>query len=97
VLIHESTYTDDVANKVGKGPQHSSAKMIAQFANEASIRHLILTHFSPRYQDKDKGSPSIDDIEKEAKKYYTGNLFLANDLDIFYLNTDGELHKSNLR
>jgi ribonuclease Z len=93
VLIHEATYTEDIAEKVGKGPQHSSAKVIAQFATDISIANLVLTHFSPRYQDINNDKASIEDIRHEAMDYYNGNLFLANDLDVFNLNKEGELVK----
>lgn len=95
VLVHESTYTDAVAKKVGSGPQHSSAKMISQFAQNAGIANLILTHFSPRYQYPKIDSSSINEIEIEAKKYYTGNLFIANDFDVFQLDIDRNLKKTS--
>lgn len=47
LLIHESTYLQTVLDKVGKGPMHSSAKMVAEFAEHQSLSNLILTHFSP--------------------------------------------------
>jgi ribonuclease Z len=84
VLIHEATYTEYVAEKVGKIPQHSDAKTVAKFANDTSIPNLILTHFSPRYQ-------TITEIEDEARNFYEGNLFLAHDFDHFYLKVDGSL------
>lgn len=93
VLIHEATYTEYVAEKVGKLPQHSCAKTVAQFASDTSIPNLILTHFSPRYQDINKDNGSITEIESEAKNFYAGNLFLANDFDLFHLNMDGTLNK----
>jgi len=89
VLVHESTYTHEVAIKVGSEPQHSSAKIVAQFADECAIENLVLTHFSPRYQDNVAYSPSIADIEAEAKNFYHGNLFLAKDFDIFHLDKMG--------
>jgi len=55
--------------------------------------NLVLTHFSPRYQELNNGKISIKDIECEARNFYNGNLFLANDLDVFHLNQDGELAK----
>ena len=91
VLIHEATYTEDVAVKVGSAPQHSTAKVVAQFAEEVSIKNLILTHFSPRYCKNSNSSPSITDIADEATKYYRGNLFLADDFDLYLLNKYGEL------
>jgi len=95
VLVHEATYTFDVAEKVGPTPQHSSAKIVAEFAEEVSLPNLILTHFSSRYQDDVSRSPSIADIRTEAEKYYRGKLFLARDFDVAQLNRDGEvaIHK----
>lgn len=87
VLIHEATYTESVAEKVGEKPQHSTAKRVAKFANDTAIPNLILTHFSPRYNG------SMTEIEREARNFYDGNLFLANDFDLFHLNIDGTLNK----
>lgn len=88
VLIHEATYTEDLPEMLGEGPQHSSAKMLTQFATELSIFNLVLTHFSSRYQEVGEGGLSIKDIESEARAFYNGNLFLANDLDVFHLDRD---------
>ncbi len=88
VLVHEATFTQAIANRLGAGPQHSSAMSIAQFATEAFVPNLILTHFSPRYKDGGVGM-SIRDIEQEAKAHYHGNLFLARDLEVFHLNRAG--------
>lgn len=93
VLVHEATYTEDIAIKVGTGPQHSYAKLVAQFANDIGLDNLVLTHFSPRYQDTPHSSPSILDIENEASTVYSKNLFLANDLDCYRLNKQGQLTK----
>jgi ribonuclease Z len=92
-LVHEATYTEDVLNKVGPSPQHSSAKRVAQFANDAKIKNLVLTHFSPRYQERD-GALLISDIDAEARAVYTGSLFLANDLDRYILDRQGMLTKA---
>jgi ribonuclease Z len=92
VLVHEATFTRDIANKLGVGPQHSSAMSIAQFAAKAVVPNLILTHFSPRYKDGGVGM-SIRDIEQEAKAHYDGNLFLARDLEVFHLDRSGELSR----
>ncbi|QUM80048.1 ribonuclease Z [Moritella sp. 5] len=94
VLVHEATYTQDIAIKVGKGPQHSYAKLVAQFASDMELDNLVLTHFSPRYQDAINSSPSIFDIENEARTVYNKKLFLAKDLDRYTLNNQGVLTKS---
>ncbi len=90
VLVHEATYTEDVLRKVGPEPQHSSAAMTAEFAERAGIPNLVLTHFSPRYQDHGPG-PSVADVEAEARAHYSGRLFLARDFDRYELDRAGVL------
>lgn len=89
LLIHESTYLQTVLDKVGKGPMHSSAKMVAEFAEQQSLCNLILTHFSPRHQDK-AGQQAITE---EVCQFYKGHFYLANDFDEFTLNVAGQLLK----
>lgn len=91
-LIHEATYTEDVLNRIGPGVQHSSAKKVAEFARDAKLKNLVLTHFSPRYQEQN-GGLSLSDIEAEARAVYKGNLYLANDLDRYVLDRTGTLTK----
>ncbi|QBE61654.1 ribonuclease Z [Pseudoduganella lutea] len=90
VLVHEATYTEAVLEKVGPGPQHSSALRVARFAREAAIPNLVLTHFSPRYQDS-QGPLTLADVEAEARAEYAGNLFLARDLARLALDKEGML------
>jgi ribonuclease Z len=86
LLVHESTYTSAVSEKVGSGPQHSCSKRVAQFAEHSRVKNLILTHFSARYQPDSDKTDSIDEVENEAKQYFKGNLWLANDLDRYHLD-----------
>lgn len=90
VLVHEATYTEPVLHKIGPGPQHSSALRVAQMAERAAVPNLVLTHFSPRYQEQ--GGPlSMAGLEAEARAAYRGRLFLARDLASYELGTDGVL------
>ncbi len=89
LLIHESTYTQDVLDKVGSGPMHSSAKSVAEFAQQQGLSNLILTHFSPRHQDY-AGQQAI---AEEVRKFYQGNFYLAHDFDQFSLDDIGQLTK----
>jgi ribonuclease Z len=91
VLVHEATYTEDVLAKVGPAPQHSSAHSVAAFARKAGVPNLVLTHFSSRYQAE--GKVSIADVENEARAAYDGRLFLANDLELYWLDKQGVLAK----
>lgn len=93
VLVHEATYTKEIAEKAGNSYGHSYAEQVAEFAQRANIPNLVLTHFSPRYQSNPNASPSIEDIYQEAKACYSGKLYLANDLDEYQLNKSGELKK----
>ncbi|USA54768.1 ribonuclease Z [Acinetobacter sp. C32I] len=89
LLIHESTYTQAILDKVGSGPMHSSAKMVAEFAQQQGLSNLILTHFSPRHQD----SAGQQAITEEVRQFYQGNFYLAHDFDQFSLDETGQLIK----
>jgi ribonuclease Z len=89
VLVHEATYTQAVADRSGAGYQHSAAARVASFAESAGLPHLVLTHFSPRYQFDPGLSPSIADIQAEAAAAYAGQLFLAEDFARFRLERSG--------
>ena len=91
VLIHETTYTQEVADKVGPSPQHSSAAQVAQFAQSLALPNLVLTHFSPRYQLLQGAGPCVEELAEEARRHYTGQLFLARDLATFQLDKDRKL------
>ncbi|WP_165856304.1 ribonuclease Z [Marinobacter sp. JSM 1782161] len=91
VLIHESTYTQAVSDHVGPKPQHSSAEQVARFAEAVGLPNLVLTHFSSRYQFNHPSAPLIDEIEQEARRFYSGNLNLARDFDRYRLERDGRL------
>ncbi|MCC4272363.1 ribonuclease Z [Marinobacter nauticus] len=93
VLIHEATYTQDVADRVGSWPQHSSAQQVARFAQATKLPNLLLTHFSSRYQSAPGGSPHINQLAAEALQHYKGQLFLARDIDTYRLEKDFQLHK----
>jgi ribonuclease Z len=90
LLIHEATYTHDIAKQL-KHHKHSSAHLVSKFANEIGVPNLILTHFSARYQKGVNSGLSIMDIENEAKSAYNGKLFLANDFDVFKLDRTGQI------
>jgi ribonuclease Z len=94
VLVHEATYTEPILQKVGPAPQHSSAAMTARAAGEAGVPNLVLTHFSPRYQDtprREGDGLSMRDLEFEARAEYHGRLFLARDFERYLLDRHGVL------
>lgn len=85
LLVHEATYTEAISQKVGPGPTHSSVLQVAQFAAAAGLPNLILTHFSPRYDNAE----GMRELEAEARQFYTGQLFLARDFARYVLKADG--------
>lgn len=91
VLIHEATYTEEGLLNAGPAPGHSSATRVAQFAQDAGIPNLILTHFSPRYHGYQDGQPMLHALRSEAGSIYRGRLFLAEDLDRYALDKHGVL------
>ncbi|WP_066802000.1 ribonuclease Z [Moraxella oblonga] len=89
-LVHEATYTHDIMQRIihkpmeqgGFDPKHSSAKMVAEFAQKHHIPMLILTHFSARYalfEDIASNLPNMGHVRAEAGRYYEGELVLAKD------------------
>lgn len=89
VLVHEATYTEPVVARLGTDNGHSTAARVARFAAFVGLANLILTHFSPRYAMRRDASPSIADIEREARADYDGALFLARDLATYRLTREG--------
>lgn len=87
LLVHEATYTQDVLDKVGPGPMHSSARLLAEAAQAAGVPNLVLTHFSARHQN-DEGMAAL---MAETQAHYSGHAFLANDLDVYELDSAGQL------
>ena len=67
VLIHESTFAHQDA-EMAYERLHSTSTMAAQVAHLASVKHLILTHFSPRYAP---GNPiQLEDLLMEAQAIF---------------------------
>lgn len=78
LLIHEATYSDVLAEKAfDRG--HSTAAQAARLAKEAGARSLLLTHFSPRYED-------LAPLEAEAREIFPETI-AARDLVPFVLST----------
>ena len=91
LLVHEATYTQDVAERVGPAPGHSSAAAVASFAESIKLPNLLLTHFSSRYQSHPKAKRHIREIALEAARHYRGGLWLARDFDHYHLGRDFKL------
>jgi ribonuclease Z len=74
LLYHEATFSDDLKDLALK-TFHTTARQAAQLAKEASVRKLIIGHFSSRYKS---ASPLVE----EAREVFL-NTFPANDGDRF--------------
>ena len=86
VIVHEATYTYEASLKIGSKPMHCSALKISEFAKTIGLKNLVLTHFSPRYQADESATNNIGEIKEEANSVFNGNLFIANDFDVFQLD-----------
>lgn len=87
LLVHEATYTSDVAAGLAFDPGHSTAVDVAQAAETASVPNLVLTHISARYSvGPEAHGRDVEDLRKEAESTYSGRLFVANDFDEFVLD-----------
>ncbi len=89
VLVHESTYTEAVLQKVGPGPTHSSVQGVALFAERHAVPNLVLTHFSARYDSRE----GMAELEAEARLHYHRTLFLARDFATYTLDAHGQLQE----
>lgn len=71
LLVHEATYTEDMSDEaVERG--HSTAAEAARVARDANARHLLITHYSPRYED-------VEPLLAEARAIFP-NTTAARDL-----------------
>lgn len=87
LLVHEATYTQEVLDKVGPGPMHSSARLLAEFAETVGVPNLVLTHFSARHQNEE----GMAALMAETLAHYRGRAFLANDLDVYEVDSAGKV------
>jgi ribonuclease Z len=81
-LVIESTYLDEEA-EMAQSFSHLTARQAAALAQKANARHLILTHLSRRYRERD--------VLAEAQSVFPQSL-VARDFDVFQVRR-GELLK----
>ena len=94
VLVHEATFTEDVLAKVGPQYMHSTARQVAEAAEAASVRHIILTHFSGRYRrNPGVGERGVEELRSEAQTCFQGTVILAEDWGCWQVDRAFELKK----
>jgi ribonuclease Z len=81
VLVHEAMYTQEHSDLAAERG-HTTAKDAASIAKQAGVGLLVLTHYSPRYND---GEPILE----EAKGVFS-NTVLARDMMRVSIGSDGE-------
>lgn len=73
MLVIESTFLDE-DDQLAKDHGHLTAGQAARVGHEAGVRHLVLTHFSQRYNDH-------EEFERQARAAgFEGELTIAQDL-----------------
>lgn len=75
LLIHEATYAHaqvELARRAG----HSTAWEAAQIARQARVKQLVLTHFSPRYENEE--GFSLADLHAEATAVFAATELAAD-------------------
>ena len=75
LLVHESTFSEE-DESMAYEKLHSTTIMAAKTALLSNAKKLIITHLSPRYNNKNAITPSV--LLKEAQKVFP-NTYLAKD------------------
>jgi len=79
-LVIEATYLESEA-ELARNFGHLTARRAAEFAKQADVGHLYLTHISRRYREKD--------VRKEAEAVFP-NVTVARDFDRFQIRRQTE-------
>lgn len=86
LLVHECTYTQEVYDNLLEKVMHTTAKALGITAQKKQVKNLIANHINPRYNKNN--TSHVDTIYDEIKCNYDGNLFIANDFDVYYLSRE---------
>jgi len=78
-LVMEATYTEE-EGQMAVDFGHMTAARAATLARDTGVKHLILTHLSRRYSERD--------IRAEARAIFP-NTFVARDFDHFQITREG--------
>lgn len=78
-LVIEATYLEEEA-QLARDFAHLTARQAAELALEAGVKHLVLTHISRRYRERD--------VYAEARGVFPG-VIVARDFDHFQIKRGG--------
>ncbi len=95
LLIHEATYTQAVYDNLAKKVFHTTARDLCHTCKNHSVRNLIATHISARFNDNGKEGlqPLYEELTGCPGGTFKGKVYIANDFDRFYLERGGKLEK----
>ncbi len=91
LLVHECTYTQAVYDNLVKKVLHTTAEALGLAAEAKGVKNLIANHIDPRYNINAPLKTAM--IYDEIKRHYRGELFIADDFDVYALNKEGEVKK----
>lgn len=77
-MIHEATYAA-AEEALARSRGHSTAAQAGRMASRASAKTLLLSHFSPRYDQRAEDGPCIEDLVREAQGEFDGTVLAAKD------------------
>jgi ribonuclease Z len=77
-LVMESTYLEEDA-EMARRFAHMTARSAAELAKQANVKHLILTHISRRYRERE--------VAAEAQAVFP-NTYIARDFDAYQVRRD---------
>ena len=94
LLVHEATFSTPVREKVGGQWMHSTPAQVGEAAEKAGVKHVILTHFSNRYQTRPHpGQFGVEELRQEAQAVFSGTVTLATDHGCWELDRNRNLNK----
>lgn len=91
LLVHECTYTQEVYDRLVTKVLHTTAKELGSAAEQKRVKNLIANHIDPRYNTD--APLKVGMIYDEIKQHYSGQLYIADDFDVYHLGRDGNVVK----
>jgi ribonuclease Z len=77
-LVIEATYLQEEAEMAAEFA-HLTARQAAELAVQTGVKHLVLTHISRRYRERD--------VQAEARTVFP-HVTVARDFDVFQIKRD---------